>query len=1007
MAATEAAGDRARFRLADQPIAIVGLSGIFPEAPDLARFWTNILAAADCTSEVPANRWRIADYYDPDPAAEDKTYCRRGGFIPDVDFDPLEFGLPPNSLEVTDVVQLLSLIVAKEALRDAGYAEADAALRERTAVVLGVGGGQKLLTPLTARLQYPVWNRVLRSAGLSEREATTLVEKIKLAYVPWVEASFPGMLGNVIAGRVANRLDLGGMNCVVDAACASSFAALKASISELVEHRADLVISGGVDTDNTILMYMCFSKTPAFSRAERIRPFDSDAAGTMLGEGLGMYVLKRLSDAERDGDRIYAVIRGIGSSSDGRSKSIYAPLSSGQAVALRRAYDDAACNPDSVGLVEAHGTGTAAGDACELTTLHDVFASAAPRSIGLGSVKSQIGHTKSAAGAAGLIKVALALHHKVLPPTINVETPAEGLRRPDSPFYVSARARPWLSAGTPRRGAVSSFGFGGTNYHVVLEEHGGEQTGPYRLQRLPEAVVVGADTPADLAARCAELAARLDAADGAAVLAELVALPPPPRAAARVGAVDTDAADASTLLARAAELIGADPDADQWHREDLGLTYRRVGLDLSGEQRRHPPGQGSQYVGMLGAVAAAFPELRSALDLADRVARDGGGTPISNIVYPPPVPGADPRAGADRLRETRHAQPAIGAVSRGLWTLLTRAGFAADLLAGHSFGELTALWAAGAVDEHAVAVLADARGRVATRRRRRRHARRACRRGRGPAGPRRDGGGGPGRQRQRAAPGRGRRSPAGAGAGAGGPGRGGYRRHGTARRRRVPHAAGGARPGAVRRRGSGRGLPPARRGGLRERDGHAVPGGRRRRARPARRPDPATGAVPADGGEPLRGRGAVLRRDRSRRHARWARPPDAGRPPRPRGVARSRPAVLPDPPAPGRSRPASCRRDGPATAGPLRGPHAPARRNPQPRHGPAQRRQLRQRADRVAVRVGPRRRLHRRTARDGHRRERGHDPPLRHADHPRRAAFPCRPRAGRFAGAPGLSLIHI
>lgn len=715
MAATEAAGDRARFRLADQPIAIVGLSGIFPEAPDLARFWTNILAAADCTSEVPANRWRIADYYDPDPAAEDKTYCRRGGFIPDVEFDPLEFGLPPNSLEVTDVVQLLSLIVAKEALRDAGYAEADAALRERTAVVLGVGGGQKLLTPLTARLQYPVWNRVLRSAGLSEREATTLVEKIKLAYVPWVEASFPGMLGNVIAGRIANRLDLGGMNCVVDAACASSFAALKTAISELVEHRADLVISGGVDTDNTILMYMCFSKTPAFSRAERIRPFDSDAAGTMLGEGLGMYVLKRLADAERDGDRIYAVIRGIGSSSDGRSKSIYAPLSSGQAVALRRAYDDAACNPDSVGLVEAHGTGTAAGDACELTTLHDVFASAAPRSIGLGSVKSQIGHTKSAAGAAGLIKVALALHHKVLPPTINVETPAEGLRRPDSPFYVSACARPWLSAGTPRRGAVSSFGFGGTNYHVVLEEHGGEQTGPYRLQRLPEAVVVGADTPADLAARCAELAARLDAADaadGAAVLAELVALPPPPRAAARVGAVVTDAADASTLLSRAAELIDADPDADQWHREDLGLTYRRVGLDLSGRVAALFPGQGSQYVGMLGAVAAAFPELRSALDLADRVARDGGGTPISNVAYPPPVPGADPRAGADRLRETRHAQPAIGAVSRGLWTLLTRAGFAADLLAGHSFGELTALWAAGAVDEHAVAVLADARGRA-------------------------------------------------------------------------------------------------------------------------------------------------------------------------------------------------------------------------------------------------------------------------------------------------------
>lgn len=437
------------FRLANCPIAIVGLSGIFPEAPDVRTFWSNILSGADCTSEVPAGRWRIEDYYDPDPSAEDKTYCRRGGFIPDVEFDPIEFGLPPNSLEVTDVAQLLSLIAAKEALRDAGYADAGDALRERTAVVLGVGGGQKLLTPLTARLQYPVWHRVLRAAGLTEREATALVERIKLAYVPWVEASFPGMLGNVIAGRVANRLDLGGMNCVVDAACASSFAALKTAVSELVEHRTDLVISGGVDTDNSILMYLCFSKTPAFSRDERIRPFDATAAGTMIGEGLGMYVLKRLADAERDGDRIYAVIRGIGSSSDGRSKSIYAPLSSGQAVALRRAYQDADCDPGTVGLVEAHGTGTAAGDACELTTLHDVFGSAPRHAIGLGSVKSQIGHAKSAAGAAGLIKVALALHHKVLPPTIGVDTPAERLRDPDSPFYLNTTARPWCSPGSP------------------------------------------------------------------------------------------------------------------------------------------------------------------------------------------------------------------------------------------------------------------------------------------------------------------------------------------------------------------------------------------------------------------------------------------------------------------------------------------------------------------------------------------------------------------------------
>ncbi len=257
------------------------------------------------------------------------------------------------------------------------------------------------------------------------------------------------MLGNVVAGRIANRLDLRGTNCVVDAACASSLGAVNLALLELASGRSDVAVTGGLDTFNDIFMYMCFSKTPALSPTGEARPFDAEADGTILGEGLGVLVLKRLADARRDGDRVYAVIRSIGTSSDGKGQAVYAPSAAGQARRLRQAYSLAGISPGTVGLVEAHGTGTRVGDAAELEALEEVYRAASPESgwCALGSVKSQVGHTKAAAGAAGLIKAALALHHKVLPPTLKVSRPAEGLTRGDSPFYLNIEARPWLHAG--------------------------------------------------------------------------------------------------------------------------------------------------------------------------------------------------------------------------------------------------------------------------------------------------------------------------------------------------------------------------------------------------------------------------------------------------------------------------------------------------------------------------------------------------------------------------------
>ena len=426
-------------RLGDQPIAVIGISALFPEAENLSKYWSNILDQIDSIIEIPESRWSIEDYYDSNPDIPDKSYCKRGGFLPDVDFNPMDYGIPPNILEVTDSSQLLGLLTAQSALEDAGYGSAPDELLERTGVILGVTAGMKLMGSLTARLQYPIWERVLRRSGFSDSDIRLLVERLKKAYVRWEENSFPGLLGNVIAGRIANRLNLGGTNCTVDAACASSLSAMKMAVSDLVEHRADMMITGGVDADNSPFMYMCFSKTPAFTSDETVKPFDADSKGIMIGEGLGMVILKRLEDAERDGDRVYALIKGIGTSSDGRFKSIYAPRSAGQAKALRRAYEDAGFSPDTVGLIEAHGTGTTAGDQAEFEGLRDVFSENNPQKqhIALGSVKSQIGHTKAAAGAAGLIKAALAIYHKILPPTINIDHPNPKLNIKETPFYLN------------------------------------------------------------------------------------------------------------------------------------------------------------------------------------------------------------------------------------------------------------------------------------------------------------------------------------------------------------------------------------------------------------------------------------------------------------------------------------------------------------------------------------------------------------------------------------------
>ncbi|MFD9992131.1 beta-ketoacyl synthase N-terminal-like domain-containing protein, partial [Bacillus cereus] len=312
-------------------------------------------------------------------------------------------------------------------------------------------------------------------SGLSEAEAQRVCDRISARFVQWQEASLPGLLANVIAGRITNRLDLHGTNCTIDAACAGSLAAVHAAVNELVLGQADLMISGGVDTCNNPMTFLGFSKTPALSKTGDIRPFSEAADGTILGEGVGMVALKRLADAERDGDRIHAVIKGIGTSSDGR------------------------------------GTGTRAGDAAEFAALREVFAPERDDTgwCALGSVKSQIGHTKAAAGAAAMIKMVLALQHKRLPPTIKIDQPNPAMDIAASPFYLNTRTRPWIrSDDHPRRASMTSSGFGGSNFHMALEEYrpGGTGRGAQDIRTMPaELVLLSATTVDGLAARGAEL----------------------------------------------------------------------------------------------------------------------------------------------------------------------------------------------------------------------------------------------------------------------------------------------------------------------------------------------------------------------------------------------------------------------------------------------------------------------------------------------------------------------
>jgi acyl transferase domain-containing protein len=676
-------------------IAIIGMACVMPGAPDVETFWANIVDGVDTVTEVPASRWVQDRHFDPayDPGGRDTTepmsVSKWGGFVPDVGFDALAWGIPPASLASIDPAQLLALKAATLALEDAGYGPGDDGReldREHTSVVYATGSGGASELPAGFMLRL-----LLRSHGVT---AADLPPELAAHLPQLTEDGLPGVLTSVIAGRVANRLDLGGKNLVVDSACASVLVALDIARNELLGHSSDVVLCGGVDLHNGVVDYVSFTAAQALARSGRCRAFDAEADGMTLAEGCGCIVLKRLEDARRDGDRVYAVVRGVAGSSDGRALGLTAPRQEGQERAVRRAYAGTGISPTEIGLVEAHGTGTATGDRTELATTTAVFTEAGvePGSVVIGSVKSNIGHIKCAAGMAALIKAAKAVYHGVLPPTLHIRRPNEVWDPATSPFVFRDRARPWLA--DRRMAAVSSFGFGGTNFHAILEEPPDGTDGPGATGFPPasgrphwpsELFAFRAADDEALAARLDELAGRL--AD------ELVEPRQADRwrlrdVAAAVSAARPDAPVRLVIVADDLDDLAAKVDlargAGAGARDGAPGVYPATRLDVDGDE---------PYPGALDRPGIAFlfagPDLARpgmAADLA--VALPTGRTPLHAGTDPAVLdamwPGQAFETTADDQAAALAAAAPAAAAATGVATaaVLTALGVAPDRLAG-------------------------------------------------------------------------------------------------------------------------------------------------------------------------------------------------------------------------------------------------------------------------------------------------------------------------------------
>ncbi|MDT0329480.1 type I polyketide synthase [Nocardiopsis lambiniae] len=677
-------------------IAIVGMACRYPDADTPDELWENVLAGRRSFRRIPPERLSLADYRSADPTDSDRFHSDKAALLRGFDFDRAAYRVAGSTFRSTDMTHWLALDTAARALADAGFPEGRGLPRGTTGVVLGNSLTGEFSRANSLRLRWPYVRRtlaeVLRRRGWDDDETARLLTEAEEAYkAPFPEMdedTLAGGLSNTIAGRVCNHFDLRGGGHTVDGACASSLLSVVTAARALTDGDLDVALVGGVDLSLDPFELVGFARTGALATGD-MRVYDRDSNGFWPGEGAGVLVVMREEDALAADARVYALITGWAISSDGAG-GITRPEEEGHRVALERAYARAGYPPATVGYFEGHGTGTALGDATEIAALSAARGPGAPAA--LGSVKANIGHTKAAAGVAGLIKAALAVHHRVVPPGTAQHTPHPLLTVEGARLRVPVRAEPWPQ-GRPLRAGVSAMGFGGINTHIALQA--ADPVGD------PAPSAPDARTRALVAGRQDAELLLADAPDRAALRTRLTAWADllPHLSYAEFTDLAAEAADGLRGGPVRCAVVAAEPHAAARavtaliSRIDAGeeeVVSPGEGVFLS--QRTGPPritflmpGQGSGD-GSQGALCRRFPSVEDTLDVAR-------------------LPQGDPVA-------TEIAQPRIVAGSMAALGLMEDLGVTARAAVGHSLGELTALYWAGAMDAESLSALARARGRI-------------------------------------------------------------------------------------------------------------------------------------------------------------------------------------------------------------------------------------------------------------------------------------------------------
>lgn len=709
-------------------LAIVGIGCRYPGASSATELFENILAGRRYFRPMPKERWPVEDYFHEDRQHPDTTYSKQAALLDGFEFNPAAFKIPQRTYEAMDQAHWLALQTAHEALEDARLKDLP---RDTTAVILGNTLAGETSRAQILRFRWPYVQRVfdellegLNITGhLKTRILSRVEERFKSPFAEITEDSLAGGLANTIAGRIANHFNLRGGGYTVDGACSSSLLSVIHAAQGLETGEFDVALAGGVDISLDPFELVGFAKVGALSDGE-MRVYDQRSRGFLPGEGCGIVVMKRLEDALRDGDRIYTAITGWGISSDGKG-GLTAPSTSGQALAMKRAYAKAGYTMADVTLIEGHGTGTPVGDEVELSAVAECRRSFGVNGhvCGIGSIKSNIGHTKAAAGVAGLIKLVLSSYYRILPPT-------QGLTRPHKVFaanphmYPVRRGGTWEAPGGPLRGAVSSAGFGGINTHVTIERPAVVPENPQGRERFVELLASGQDSEVFFidGKDGEELARKLSvvaSAAGRISLAEMSDLSAVCAAQAGNGAARL------AVVAESATALAERMAKAQWILEQVrgGKEVVYCSPDDGVYLRTRPsvprivflfPGQGSQRLSMGSLWRSRLPLVRALWEEFDRAVSGELPHPLSSYIFKnlDPAPESRIQDWTRDLTETAVAQPAIVASSMAMAELLRYLGVEADICLGHSLGEYTALWYAEAVSADEALRLVALRGRA-------------------------------------------------------------------------------------------------------------------------------------------------------------------------------------------------------------------------------------------------------------------------------------------------------